>query len=117
MSLLISNASGTAANTADNTGRILVNRDPCFVANSLLNTVFFWAQTWDTAQVQLFISPQLPTMIGVPQTIWVPITDGVFSSANGYFNFTGRWGQIKAVVSNATALTSGLYVALFDGVG
>lgn len=111
MSLLINNASGTAANTGGN-GLILPNRDPVFVQNNLLTTLYFWATTWGGAAVQLYISPQLRNSILPP--VWFPYNPLV--TENGFFTFQHRWGQMKVEVSGATANTAGLYVSLFSGL-
>ena len=112
MSLLISNASGTAANTGG-TGLILPNRDPAFVENNLLTTLYFWATTWGSATIQLYLSPQLQSMPNWP-VVWFPYNPLV--TENGFFSFQHRWGQMKVEVTGATSSTVGLYAALFDGV-
>jgi len=108
MALLINNTSGIAAN--DNTVNLPVyNPDPVFVEQNLLTTIYVWAANWGGAQVQIFISPQCQNSSIAP--VWYPVGNPM--SANGFFTFQHRWGQIQAVVTNATANTSGLYTTVF----
>lgn len=116
MTILVRNQSGIAANTAG-AAIPLYNRDPVFVANNLLTTIYAWtdptsipAGAWSGASIQIYISPQLK---GPWPTIWFPI--GSPMTTNGYFSFQQRWSQIKAEVSGATSGTSSLYAAIFDG--
>jgi hypothetical protein len=113
---LVKNAAGVAANTntSTNIAPPFFNPDPVFVAKNLLTTVYFWATTWDTAEIQLFISPQLKT--SQAPTIWFPVTAGLISATNQYVSFQNRWAQIKAEVINASANTAGLNCLLFDPI-
>lgn len=109
-SLLVFNKSGIAANTAG-LAPSYQNPDPMFVSRTFLNTIYVWATTWDTAEVQIFVAPQRK---GSPfPTVWFPL--GSPLTANGLFSFQHRWSQIKAEVTNASPLTVELYCKLFDG--
>lgn len=115
MALLTADVSGTAANT-NGAAPAIPNKDPVFVENNLLNTVYAWVDTtggaWGGAQIQLYISPQIK---GMPwSTVWFPVGEPI--TENGYFSFQHRWGQIKAEVVNATSATAGLNCVLFTGM-
>ena len=111
MTLLVNNAAGVTAN--DNTTNLPVpNKDPVFVANNLLTTVYAWAENWGGASIQLYVCPQ---RLNAPfQPVWFPV--GAALTQNGFYSFQHRWGQIKAVVTGATADTAGLFSSLFDGI-
>jgi hypothetical protein len=110
MGLLVPPSTGIAINTA--TPAIIFNNDPVFVANNLLNTVYAWAADWDTAQIQIQISPQVRN--SQFPVVWFPV--GAVMNANGFFTFQHRWGQIRAVVTNASANTAGLTAVLFQSI-
>ena len=112
MTLLVNNAAGVAANNDDANDLPYVNPDPVFVARNLLTTVYAWAQTWGGAQIQLYMSPNRPNA-PYPAT-WFPV--GAPITANGFVTFQHRWAQLKAVVTNASASTAGLYCSNFDGL-
>lgn len=106
--LLVNNTSGTAANTttATNTPGNGTVYYTAAIDFTRVTTVYVWATTWDTAVMQLFVSPQgfgsqLPM-------IWIPVPSGILS-ANGLLTFNQRWRAIKAEVYNASALSVGLY--------
>ena len=137
---LVNGVSGIAANNTDlttnppvpNPALIYVNPDPVFVERALLQTLYFWADptvgVWDTAEIQLFISPQIinsnpplnPVPAGTTQIVpvWFPLLDSagnpITATANKYVNFQARWGMIKAVVTNASANTASIYCSLFE---
>ena len=111
MALLINNAAGVISNTnSDNP--IVLNKDPVFVSNNLLTTIYAWATDWDTAQVQIYVCPTRPS--SPLSAVWFPV--GSPFTANGFYTFQHRWFQIKAVVSGATSDTVGLYCTVFDGL-
>jgi hypothetical protein len=111
MAMLITGASGLAANTGG-TATAVANKDPVFVANNLLMTVYVWADNWGDAQVQLYFCPQVR---GTPWSpVWFPVPSGLFT-ANSFGSFQHRWGQIKAEVTGATDTTSNLTAVLFEG--
>lgn len=134
---LITNASGLACNNTDlitnpptaNPAITQPNADPFFVEACLLNTLYFWADDWDTAQIAVFISPQI-TVTNTPLSqldytpqpqitpVWFPLLDASgnpiqVSGENSYVNFSVRWGMIKAVITNASANTLNLNCSLF----
>jgi len=108
--LLIPPSSGSVINTT--TPLIIYNRDPVFVANNLLTTVYVWATDWSGATVQIQIAPQVRNSQYAP--VWFSV--GSALSANGFFTFQHRWGQMQAVVTNATGDTDNLTAVLFEGV-
>jgi hypothetical protein len=111
MTYLVNNASGIIAND-NSTNPPIYNRDPVFVANNLLTTIYAWAAVWDTAEIQIYVSPQCKNSIIAP--VWYPI--GAAITGNAMFTFQDRWGQIKAVVTGATALSEGIYCTIFDAL-
>lgn len=111
MSLLIKNTYGTSANTGG-IATPVANRDPVFVQNNLLTTVYAWATTWGGAQVQIYVCPQCAGSAFPP--VWFPVGDPI--TQNNFFTFQHRWGQIKAEVINATSDTTGLFADVFTGL-
>lgn len=136
---LITNASGIAVNNTDNISNaptpnlaaVFPNPDPVFVESSLLYTLYFWADDWDTAQVTIYVSPQiipvntpLNNCQSIPQIapVWFPLLNAQgnavsVSGDNSYVNFSLRWGMIKAVITNASANTTNLNCSLFGVAG
>lgn len=158
MALIVNNASGIAANTNTTTNIpvTIYNPLPFLQTGMQMWTAYFWATEWDTAQVQLFICPQIgngsiqpvwfplldssgnPILVGAPTPVTPPPTNNSSGSTstgttsgstntsgtttstttpsttsyNKYTNFSCRWGGIQAVVTNASANTSGLYCSL-----
>jgi hypothetical protein len=110
MGLLVPPSTGIAINTA--TPLIIFNKDPVFVANNLMTTIYAWATEWDTAQVQIEISPQVRN--SQFPVVWFPV--GAMMTTNRFFTFQHRWGQMRAVVTNASANTAGLTAILFQGL-
>lgn len=111
MALLINNATGLAANT-NLLNLSYPNKDPVFVANNLLTTIYTWATVWGAAQVQIYVSPQRPNSIF--PTIWIAMGDPI--TEDEVYTFQHRWAQIKAVVTNADTTTAGLFCSLYDGI-
>ena len=143
---IINNASGLAANNTDlitdpttpNPAFWVRNPDPQSVLAAMPNTVYFWADVWDTAQISIYISPQyIPTYSanlppfpvclqdaysnppgGTPSItpVWFPLYGAggpvQVSGSNQYTSFTVRWAMLKAVVTNASALTTNLNCTL-----